>query len=308
SSSDYSSLGELLGRLIGYCNERHINISLPSLRVDAFSIDIMSKVQDVKKSSLTFAPEAGTQHMRDVINKNLTLESILSGCREAFLGGWNKVKLYFMLGQPFETTEDIEGIASLANEIAAVYYDTVPKEKRNGRVQITASSSFFVPKPFTAFQWATQNTDDEFREKAHTVKSAVLSQLNRKSIRYVWHDPDTSRLEGVFARGDRRLSAVILKAYEKGCMYDAWSESFHYDRWMEAFSECGVDPDFYTTRTRREDEIFPWDFIDCGVKKEFLLKEWRKAKEAVTTPNCKENCSGCGSAKFGCGICVGKRK
>ncbi len=307
SSSDYSNLGQLLDRLIDYCNERKINISLPSLRVDAFSLDIMSKVQDIKKSSLTFAPEAGTQHMRDVINKNLSLQNILDGCREAFLGGWTKVKLYFMLGQPFETNEDIEGIAALANEIAALYYDTIPKEERKGRVQITASSSFFVPKPFTPFQWASQNTDEEFVEKAHRTKSAVLSQLNRKSIRYIWHDPDTSRLEGVFARGDRKLSKVILKAYEKGCMYDAWSETFHYDRWMESFDECGITMDFYTTRVRNEDEVFPWDFIDCGVTKAFLLSEWRKAKEAVVTPNCREKCAGCGVAKYGCGICTEKR-
>lgn len=307
SSSDYSKLNELLNGLLEYCNERKINISLPSLRIDAFSLDVMSKVQDIKKSSLTFAPEAGTQHMRDTINKNLSVSNITDGCREAFLGGWNKVKLYFMLGQPFENEEDIRGIAELANEIAALYYDTVPKEKRQGRIQITVSTSFFVPKPFTPFQWAPQNTKEQFIDKAYMTRKAVTEQLNQKSIKYNWHDADTSQLEGIFARGDRRLGEAILKAYKKGCIFDAWSEYYKHEVWMETFDECGIDAGFYTTRERYEDEIFPWDHIDCGVKKEFLLREWQKAKKAEVSPNCKESCSGCGAAKYGCGICVRKR-
>ena len=303
SSSDYSNLDELIDRLIKYCNDNHVNISLPSLRIDAFSLDIMSKIQDIKKSSLTFAPEAGSQRLRDIINKNLTKENILNGCEQAFLGGWNKVKLYFMLGLPFENDEDIKAIAELANEIAALYYETVPKEKRMGRVQITVSTSFFVPKPFTAFQWVPQDTKDDFRDKAYKTRKAISEVLNQKSIKYNWHETDTSVLEGVFARGDRRLSDVIMTAYKKGCMYDAWSETFKYDLWLEAFDECGISMDFYTTRPRSDDELFPWDMIDCGVNKSFLLREYHKAQEGVPSPNCKEKCSGCGSAAFGVGIC-----
>ncbi len=303
SSSDYSNLDELIDRLIKYCNDNHVNISLPSLRIDAFSLDIMSKIQDIKKSSLTFAPEAGSQRLRDIINKNLTKENILNGCEQAFLGGWNKVKLYFMLGLPFENDEDIKAIAELANEIAALYYETVPKEKRMGRVQITVSTSFFVPKPFTAFQWVPQDTQDDFRDKAYKTRKAISEVLNQKSIKYNWHETDTSVLEGVFARGDRRLSDVIMTAYKKGCMYDAWSETFKYDLWLEAFDECGISMDFYTTRPRGDDELFPWDMIDCGVNKSFLLREYHKAQEGVPSPNCKEKCSGCGSAAFGVGIC-----
>ncbi|MBR6381932.1 MAG: TIGR03960 family B12-binding radical SAM protein, partial [Lachnospiraceae bacterium] len=262
SSSDYSKLPELLDFLIEECSKRHINISLPSLRIDAFSLDVMSKVQDVRKTSLTFAPEAGSQRLRNVINKGLTEEVILSGAREAFLGGWTKVKLYFMLGHPGETEEDILAIGDLANKIAAEFFDAVPKENRvNGKVQIGVSTAFFVPKPFTAFQWAPQCTKEEFIEKAYLCRRGISEQLNQKSIHYSWHDADVSVLEGVLARGDRKLCAVIRKAYEKGCFYDAWSEYFHYDKWMESFAECGVDPDFYVTRTRADDEIFPWDFL-----------------------------------------------
>ena len=217
-------------------NKRHINISLPSLRIDAFSLDVMSKVQDVKKSSLTFAPEAGSQRLRDVINKGLTEEVILQGSALAFEGGWTRVKLYFMLGHPTETEEDIRGIAELSNKIAATFFDTVPKEKRvNGRVQIVTSTSFFVPKPFTPFQWAPQCTKEEFVEKAYLTRKAISEQLNQKSIKYNWHEADVSVLEGVLARGDRRLSQVLLYVYHKGCFYDAWSEYFHNDVWMEAF-------------------------------------------------------------------------
>lgn len=304
SSSDYTKLPELINFLIDECNRRHTNISLPSLRIDAFSLDVMSKVQDVKKSSLTFAPEAGSQRLRDVINKGLTEEVILKGAALAFEGGWTKVKLYFMLGLPTETEEDIIGIADLSNKIAATFFEVVPKEKRvNGKVQIVTSTSFFIPKPFTPFQWASQFTKEDFIEKAHQTKRAIASQLNQKSIKYNYHEADVSVLEGVLARGDRKVAAVIQKVYEKGCIFDAWSEFFKNDLWMEAFQECGVDIDFYTTRTRELDEIFPWDFIDCGVTKAFLQREWQKAISEKVTPNCRMQCQGCGANRFGGGVC-----
>lgn len=304
SSSDYSQLDELLTFLIEECGKKHINISLPSLRIDAFSLDVMSKVQDVKKSSLTFAPEAGSQRLRDVINKGLTEEVILKGASLAFEGGWTKVKLYFMLGLPTETEEDILGIGDLSNKIAAAFFETVPKEKRvNGKVQITTSTSFFIPKPFTPFQWAPMCTKEEFLDKAHLTKQGIMSQLNQKSIKYNWHEADVSVLEGVLARGDRRVGRAILKAYQKGCMFDSWSEFFHNDLWLASFAECGLDIGFYTTRARADDEIFPWDFIDCGVTREFLLREWKMAKSQTVSPNCKAQCQGCGANRFGVGIC-----
>ena len=303
SSSDYRKLPELIDFLIDECTEKKINISLPSLRIDAFSLDVMTKVQDVRKSSLTFAPEAGTQRLRDVINKGLTEEVILSGARMAFEGGWNRVKLYFMLGLPTETEEDMKGIAELSNKIAREYYETVPKEQRNGKVQIVTSTSFFIPKPFTPFQWAVMDTKEDFIEKSHIVKRAVMEQLNQKSIKYNWHEADLSVLEGVFARGDRKLSAVILKAYEKGCIYDSWSEYFKNDIWISVFEELGVSIDFYTTRVRELNEIFPWDFIDCGVTKEFLQREWKNAIAEKVTPNCNMQCSACGANQFGGGVC-----
>ena len=271
SSSDYSHLDELLKGLIDMCNDKKVNIALPSLRIDQFSLDVMNKIQDVKKSSLTFAPEAGSQRMRDIINKGLTEEDIIEGSKMAFEGGWTKVKLYFMLGQPFEQEDDIRGIAELANLIAATFYDTVPKEKRvNGKVNITVSTSFFVPKPFTAFQWAAQDTPEAFIDKAEHTKHYIASQLNQKVIKYNWHEADVSMLEGVLARGDRKLSKLLLNVYKKGSIFDAWSEFFIYKNWLDAFEEEGIDPNFYTTRERSEDEIFPWDFLDCGVNKEFL--------------------------------------
>ena len=303
SSSDFSQLEELIRFLIEEIGEKKINISLPSLRIDAFSLDVMRRIQDVKKSSLTFAPEAGTQRLRDVINKGLTQEDILTGAAAAFEGGWNKVKLYFMLGLPSETEEDMEGIAALSNEVARVYYDTVPKEKRNGRVQVTASSSFFIPKPFTPFQWASMLEAEEYLERARVVNHAMKEQLNRKSLNYQWHSPETTIIEGVLARGDRRVGAVIEAAYRNGCIYDAWTESFHYDKWMEAFAAVGLDYHFYTSRTRNLDEIFPWDFIDTGVTREFLKREWKRAQEGRVTPNCRAGCAGCGAKTFGGGVC-----
>ena len=309
SSSDYSGLPELVDFLIEECGKQHVNISLPSLRIDAFSLDVMSKVQDVKKSSLTFAPEAGSQRLRNVINKGLTEETILKGAELAFKGGWNRVKLYFMLGLPTETDEDILGIAELCNKIAALYYDTVPKEKRGGsRVQIVASTSFFVPKPFTPFQWAPQCTKEDFLEKAYQTRTAVSEQLNQKSIKYNWHEADASVMEGVFARGERRLCRVIRKVYEKGGFYDAWGEYYDNDKWMETLEECGLSAEFYTHRQRPLDEILPWDFIDCGVSKAFLQREWEKAGREENSENCKEKCQGCGAARFGAGICHESRQ
>ncbi len=304
SSSDYSQLPELIDFLIDECGKNHTNISLPSLRIDAFSLDVMSKVQDVKKSSLTFAPEAGSQRLRNVINKGLTEEVILKGAALAFEGGWTKVKLYFMLGLPTETEEDIRGIAELSNKIAATFFDTVPKEKRiNGKVQVVASTSFFVPKPFTPFQWARQCTKEEFLDKAYQTRTAISEQLNQKSIKYNWHEADASVLEGVLARGDRRLGQVIRKVYEKGGFYEAWSEYYDNNRWLEAMEECGLSVEFYTHRERSVDEILPWDFIDCGVTKEFFKREWEKAKREEISENCKMKCQGCGAASFGGGIC-----
>ena len=308
SSSDYSKLPELIDFLIEECRKKHINISLPSLRIDAFSLDVMSKVQDVRKSSLTFAPEAGSQRMRNVINKGLTEEVILNGARMAFEGGWTRVKLYFMLGIPYETKEDIEGIADLSNKIAACFFETVPKEKRREKVQIVTSTSFFIPKPFTPFQWARMCTMDEFIDKAQITKRAIGSQLNQKSIKYNWHEASVSVLEGVFARGDRKLSKVILNAYSKGCIYDSWDEYFDNEKWMQAFDEENVSIAFYTTRERNLDEIFPWDFLDCGVTKEFLKREWIKAGNEEVSLNCKLKCQGCGANRFGGGICFEERQ
>ncbi|MDE7319038.1 MAG: TIGR03960 family B12-binding radical SAM protein [Lachnospiraceae bacterium] len=302
SSSDYSKLGELVEFLIGECGAKGVNISLPSLRIDAFSLDVMGKVQDVKKSSLTFAPEAGSQRLRNVINKGLTEEVILEGAGQAFEGGWNRVKLYFMLGLPTENEEDMKGIAWLAEKIAERYYD-VPKEQRNKKCQIVVSTSFFVPKPFTPFQWAQMCTKEEFLHRAYVVNHEIKEQKNKKSIKYNWHEADVTVLEGILARGDRRIGPAIQRAYEKGCLFDSWSEWFQNERWLEAFAECGTDMDFYTTRERALDEIFPWDFIDIGVSRRFLEKEWKRAHEETVTPNCRQNCSGCGAASFGGGVC-----
>ena len=306
SSSDYSQLPELVNFLMEECDRRGVNISLPSLRIDAFSLDVMKKVQDIKKSSLTFAPEAGSQRLRDVINKGLTREVILEGAGKAFEGGWNKVKLYFMLGLPTETEDDMKGIAHLCEEIAERYYE-IPKDQRNGKCQITASTSFFVPKPFTPFQWARMCTKEEFLERANIVRGKFREMKNFKSLKYNWHEAELTVLEGVLARGDRRVGAVIEEAYRKGAIYDSWSEFFKNEVWMEAFKTCGVDIDFYTTRERSLDELFPWDFIDAGVSKNFLKREWQNALDEKVTPNCRQKCSGCGAAKYGGGVCFEKR-
>lgn len=302
SSSDYSQLKELVTFLIDEFKGKGVNISLPSLRIDAFSLDVMSKVQDIKKSSLTFAPEAGSQRMRNVINKGLIEEVILEGAGQAFEGGWQKVKLYFMLGLPTETEEDMREIPRLAEKIAKRYYE-IPKDQRNGKCQITISTSFFVPKPFTPFQWAPMCSMDDFLDRAKIVNDEVRQQLNRKSLKYNWHEADVTVLEGVMARGDRKVASVIEQAYKNGCIFDSWTEFFDNSKWVKAFEETGISMDFYNTRTRDVDEIFPWDFIDCGVSKDFLKREWKKAQEGVVTPNCRMQCSGCGAMQFEGGVC-----
>ena len=307
SSSDYSQLPELVYYLIDEYKGQGINISLPSLRIDAFALDVMQKVQDVKKSSLTFAPEAGSQRMRDVINKGLTKEDILSGAMDAFQSGWTRVKLYFMLGLPGETDEDIEQIAVLANDIAAQHF-TIPKEERQGRPEITVSTSFFIPKPFTPFQWAKMDTPEEFERKRKFLLSKINEQINRRSIKYQCHDAKTSELEGVFARGDRRLGKVIYDAYKKGCLYDSWTEFFKPDVWQEAFDENHISQGEYNYCERPDDMEFPWDYIDIGVRKQFLLREWKNAMNAKVTPNCRTKCSGCGAGSFGVGICVNQSR
>ena len=303
STSDYSELKELVTFLIDNFKNKGINISLPSLRIDAFSLDVMSQVQDIRKSSLTFAPEAGSQRMRNVINKGLTEEDIISGAGQAFEGGWNKVKLYFMLGLPTETEEDMEAIAVLADKVARRYYE-IPKDQRNGKCQITASSSFFIPKPFTPFQWAPMLNHEDYIERAAIVKHAFLNQLYKKSLRYNWHDAEVSVLEGVFARGDRKIASVIEEASRMGCIYDSWSEQFDNDKWMRAFDNTGIEIGFYNLRERGEDEVFPWDFIDIGVTKKFLRREWDRAMKGEVTPNCRMQCSGCGVAKWKGGVCI----
>ncbi len=303
SSSDYRALPELTEFLIEEMGKKKVNIALPSLRIDAFSLDVMKRVQDIKKSSLTFAAEAGTQRLRDVINKGLTEDMIREGAMKAFQGGWNKVKFYFMLGLPTETEEDLRGIPLLCEQLAEDYY-TIPKEERSGKVSITASSSFFVPKPFTPFQWAAMDSEETFLQKAHFVKEEFKKQKNRKSLSYRYHDADLTVMEGIFARGDRKLAPVILQAYRGGCIYDAWHEYFRRDVWEQAFRDHGIEPDFYIGRERSTEEILPWDFIDIGVSKAFLIREWERAKRGETTQNCKQGCSGCGAAVFGGGVCL----
>ena len=304
SSSDYTHLPELLDKLIVECEKRKVNITLPSLRIDAFSLDVMNKVEDIKKTSVTFAPEAGSQRLRNVINKGLTEENILEGSAQAIKGGWTKFKFYFMLGHPFETDDDILGIGDLANKVAAEFFELVPRDQRkNGPISITVSTSFFVPKPFTAFQWAPQCTQDEFIRKAYVCRGGIASQLNQKRIHYNWHDADTSVIEALLARGDRKVADVIKRVYEKGGIYDAWSDYYSHDRWLEAMDECGLSLDFYAFRERGAEEIFPWDFIDIGVSRRFLYNEYVKAKAGIITSNCRDKCNGCGAAVFDAGIC-----
>lgn len=298
STSDFGGLRELTDGLLEMTEEKKIGLSLPSLRIDNFSLELMEKVQKVRKTGITFAPEAGTQRLRDVINKNINEEDIIKSTDLLFRGGWTNVKLYFMIGLPTETMEDVRGIADLAQKVLDVYF-AIDKEERAKNINITVSTSSFVPKPFTAFQWAKQDTRDMLIEKQDELKRAIKS----KRIRYNWHDNKTSYLEGVFARGDRRLCKVIIKAVENGCKFDGWGEYFDFDTWLRAFDECGIDPDFYTARERDYEEVLPWEHIDIGVTKEFLMRENEKAKQAKTTPNCRQQCSGCGVKSFGTGVC-----
>lgn len=289
STSDYRDLKELTDEMIPYCKDNKINLSVPSLRADNFSRELMQKLQTLRKSGLTFAPEAGTQRLRDVINKNLREEEILTTCANAFSGGWNNVKLYFMLGLPTETDEDVLGIAELVYKIIQTWKETASNKKRGLRVHV--ATAYFVPKPHTPFQWEKQITPEEYMRRAKLLKSHFYS----KSIEYNYHAPDLSRLEAVFARGDRRVGQVIETALRNGARLDGWDEYFKYDTWMEAFKECGVDPDFYTVRGYSEDEILPWDSIDVGVTKSFLLRERKQAYAGLITPDCRHGCSGCGA-------------
>lgn len=301
STGDYTEFPETANSLLELFKDSKVNLSLPSLRVDGFSIGIMEKIQEVRKSSITFAPEAGSQKMRDVINKGITEEEILTGCSLCFHGGWNRIKLYFMVGLPYETMEDVIDISKLSNKIVAKYME-LPKENRSRPLSLNVSTSCFVPKPFTPFQWEKQNTYDEFMEKQYKLKDYMKSI---KPVRYTYHQAKLSVLEGVFSRGNRHLSKVLIRAYEKGARFDGWSEHFNYNLWVEAFNECNIDMDFYV-RQYDEDEILPWDFIDIGITKEFLLREKENAKNASITPNCRDKCSYCGVQKFKGGICVEK--
>ncbi len=297
STSDYRSLKELTDRLLEITESKRVNLALPSLRLDSFSMELMDKISKVRKSSLTFAPEAGTQRMRDVINKGITEEDLMSSTKMAFEGGYNRIKLYFMIGLPFETVEDVCGIGHLAEKVDKVYF-TVPKEQRAPGLNITLSVSSFVPKAFTPFQWAKQDTMEDLRIKQKALKDTITC----KRVKYNYHEAPVSILEGVFARGDRRLADVLLKAHEKGIRFDGWSEFFDMDKWLECFEECGLDPDFYT-RERSFDEILPWDMIDVGVKKSFLIEEAKRAARAEVTPNCRQKCSACGANCFKGGVC-----
>lgn len=289
STSDYSQLNELVRGLIDRYISKRIGVSVPSLRLDSFSIKLIEEIQKVRKTGLTFAPEAGTQRLRDVINKGIEEKDLTYAVTNAFELGWNSVKLYFMIGLPTETFEDLDGIADLAKKVVDIYYKT-PKENRRKGLKVTISTSSFVPKPFTPFQWEPQDEIDTLVEKQMYLKD----KLKLKKITYNYHDSKTSFLEGVFARGDRRLCNVLIKAFEKGCRFDGWQEQFQYDRWMEAFSECGVDPHFYANRKRDYKEILPWDHIDVGVTKKYLINENEKAKDEKLTRDCRLSCTGCG--------------
>ena len=298
SSGDYSCLPELIRELMKRMKDKRVSISLPSLRIDSVLKESLEETQQVKKTSLTFAPEAGTQRMRDVINKGVTEQDLLEKVRDAFEGGWSSVKLYFMSGLPTETNEDLDGIADLARKVQAEYFK-VPKEKRAKGLRVTVSVSVFVPKPFTPFQWASQDTLEKNIEKQEHLKKV----LNIKGITFHWHEPYVSFLEACFSRGDRRIGKVLKTAFEKGCILDGWNETFRYDLWMQAFNECGLDPAFYANRQRQKDEVFPWDHIDSGVTKQFLWHEKEKSEIPMTTRDCRKGCNGCGLQRWK-GVCA----
>ena len=297
SSSDYPHLTELCDDLEGFCADRYVNLSLPSLRADNFSMELMQRLAKGRKTGLTFAPEAGTQRLRDVINKNVTEEAILESCRTAFAGGYSAVKLYFMLGLPTETDEDVLGIADLAARVMHVWRESSTNKNRG--VRITVSTSWFVPKPHTAFQWEPQISKEEYERRVKLLREAIKT----KTVTYNWHDPDTSFLEAVLARGDRRLGKVLETAWRKGAKLDAWEEYFSLDRWMEAFAECGIDPHFYANRERSTDEVLPWSMISSGVTENYLKRERQRAFEAQTTPDCRSHCNACGANALVGGKC-----
>ena len=297
STSDYPPLTELCDQLEPFCESRHVNLSLPSLRADNFSMALMQRLAKGRKTGLTFAPEAGTQRLRDVINKNVTLEELLNSCRTAFAGGYNAVKLYFMLGLPTETDEDVLGIADVAARVMHAWRESAPNKQRG--VRITVSTSYFVPKPHTAFQWEPQITREEYERRVQLLRQAMTT----KTVTYNWHDGQTSFIEAVLARGDRRLGNVLEAVWRKGGHLDAWEEYFSLDRWQEAFEECGVDPAFYAYRRREKDEIMPWDMISSGVTRHYLWREYENAMAGVTTPDCRTRCNGCGANKLVGGKC-----
>lgn len=299
STGDYTDFKNLANGLLDLYSKDNINVSLPSLRIDAFNLDLMQKVQEVRKSSLTFAPEAGTQRLRDVINKGITEDEILNGSKLAFEGGWNRVKLYFMVGLPTETEEDLMGIVDLSNKIVDEYYSLPQEVRGNRQVSVVVSSSCFVPKPFTPFQWVGQASVEDFFAKQKFVKT----HMSKKQVKFNYHEPELSSLEAVLARGDRKTSALIYRAWELGAKFDSWNELFKYDAWMQAFEDTGLSKDFYATRERSYDEVLPWDHISIGVSKSFLIKEAERANQEVVTPNCRTKCAGCGAASFGGGVC-----
>mgnify|MGYP002602654961 CR=1 FL=1 len=297
STSDYPHLTELCDDLESFCSQRHVNLSLPSLRADNFSMSLMQRLAKGRKSGLTFAPEAGTQRLRDVINKNVTQEDLLASCRTAFAGGYNAVKLYFMLGLPTETDEDVLGIADLAARVMHAWRESAQNKQRG--VRITVSTSWFVPKPHTAFQWEPQISKEEYERRVKLLREAITT----KTVTYNWHDSDTSFLEAVLARGDRRMCKVLETAWRKGAKLDAWEEYFSLDRWLEAFEECGLDPHFYANRRREKEEIMPWSMISSGVTEEYLWRELQRAREGVTTPDCRTRCNACGANHMVGGTC-----
>lgn len=298
STGDYTNFKNLAEGLISEFSKYNINISLPSLRIDAFSLELMQKIQEVRKSSLTFAPEAGTQRLRDVINKGITEKEILDGCKLAFSGGWNRVKLYFMVGLPTERQEDLDGIIKLSTDIVYKYFE-IPKEERPKGLSIVLSSSCFVPKPFTPFQWEPQDTCESFMEKQKYIKT----HIEKKQVKFNYHEPELSSMEGVIARGDRKIAKLIVKAWQLGAKFDGWNDLFKYDLWLEAFKQTGLSKEFYANRKRNYDEILPWDHIDIGVSKKFFINEMEKAKNEEITLNCRTECSMCGAKVFGKGVC-----
>ena len=290
STSDYPHLVELCDDLEDFCAQRHVTLALPSLRADNFSMALMERLQKGRKTGLTFAPEAGTQRLRDAINKNLTEEDLLESCRRAFAGGYSAVKLYFMLGLPTETDEDVLGIADIAAHVMHAWRESALNKTRG--VRITVSTSWFVPKPHTAFQWEPQISKEEYERRVALLREAIKT----KTVTYNWHDAETSVLEGVIARGDRRQGRAILLAWQRGCKMDGWDQCFDFEKWIQAFRDCGLDPEFYASRQRPMDEVFPWDHIGCGTRKEHLKREWERSREAVITPDCMHQCAGCGAS------------